>query len=366
MSAGGSTLSRVTDLVYRRAAPDDARALAGLAAATFPLACPPSSVPQDQAAFIGAHLSVGAFERYLADPARDLLVADAGADGLVGYTMLALGEPSDPDVAAVVTTRPTAELSKCYLLGNQHGTGVGRRLMELTLEVARGRSLPGVWLGVNAENARARAFYRRHGFEVVGERTFEVGAAREHDLVLARSLADISVSSMLAVPGIRRDEPPSGLAEGPNLAAWLDYHRGTFEMKCHGLDDAQLAERALPPSTLSLLGLLRHLTEVERSWFQRGLAGEEVAPLYYSEADPDGDFDSLDSHPVAEVWAAWREATARSREIATTEQDLERTYLRRGEPVSVRWVLSHMLEEYARHNGHADLLRERIDGQRGE
>lgn len=366
MSEGGSTLSQVTDLVYRRAAPDDARALADLAAATFPLACPPSSDPQDQAAFVAAHLSAEAFARYLADPARDLLVADAGADGLVGYTMLVLGEPSDPDVAAAVTTRPTAELSKCYVLGEQHGAGVGRRLMELTLEVARGRSLPGVWLGVNDANARAQAFYRRHGFEVVGERTFQVGAAREHDLVLTRSLADISVSSMLARPGITRAEPTSGLDEGPNLAAWLDYHRATLELKCHGLDDAQLAERAIPPSTLSLLGLVRHLTEVERSWFQRGVAGQDITPLYYSDEDPDGDFDSLDSHPVADVWAAWREAVDRSRAITAAEHDLERTFPRRGEEVSVRWVLSHMLEEYARHNGHADLLRERIDGNRGE
>jgi hypothetical protein len=118
---------------------------------------------------------------------------------------------------------------------------------------------------------------------------------------------------------------------------------------------------------MSLLGLVRHLTEVERSWFGRRIAGGDPAPLYYSEPDnPDGDFDDLDSPDVATVFAVWRTACAESREIVASVS-LDSTAKRRdGIDVTVRWILLHMLEEYARHNGHADFLRERIDGATGE
>ncbi|WHP19204.1 GNAT family N-acetyltransferase [Cellulomonas sp. ES6] len=184
MSAVGPTPDRPGATV-RRARPDEAVAVAGLAAATFPLACPPSSTPEDHAAFVAAHLTTAHFADHLADPARDVLVADDDGE-LVGYTLLVAGEPYAPEVAAVVPLRPTVELSKCYVLAGRHGGGVARELMAASLDVARARGAAGVWLGVNGENLRAQAFYRRSGFVVVGTRTFQVGDQRHDDLVLHR------------------------------------------------------------------------------------------------------------------------------------------------------------------------------------
>jgi hypothetical protein len=164
-----------------------------------------------------------------------------------------------------------------------------------------------------------------------------------------------------------RTDPAPVADERTTLAGFLDYHRDTLVLKCEGLTDEQLRLRAVPPSGMSLLGLVRHLTEVERSWFGRRIAGGDPAPLYYSEPDnPDGDFDDLDSPDVATVFAVWRTACAESREIVASVS-LDSTAKRRdGIDVTVRWILLHMLEEYARHNGHADFLRERIDGATGE
>jgi uncharacterized damage-inducible protein DinB len=162
-----------------------------------------------------------------------------------------------------------------------------------------------------------------------------------------------------------RIDPPYEAGERAMLDAWLDYHRATLAMKCDGLSDAQLRERAVPPSTLSLLGLVRHMADVERNWFRRVLGGGDAPPLYWSDDDPDGDFDNVDTADVADGFAVWRSACEWARQ-ATAAASLETTGLRRGEPVSLRWILVHMIEEYARHNGHADLLRERIDGTVGD
>jgi len=165
-----------------------------------------------------------------------------------------------------------------------------------------------------------------------------------------------------------RTEPPQVGDDRATLTGFLDFHRDTLEWKCAGLTPEQLRERAVPPSSMSLLGLVRHLAEVERGWFQRGVAGETVVPLYYSDDDPDGDFDNVDGATQADVdeaFATWRAAVARAREIIAAAS-LDDTFTRRDGEISVRWVLVHMIEEYARHNGHADLLRERIDGATGE
>jgi uncharacterized damage-inducible protein DinB len=164
----------------------------------------------------------------------------------------------------------------------------------------------------------------------------------------------------------RTDPPMSGLDEREMLRAWLEYHRETLLWKCDGLSAEQLAERSVPPSTMSLLGLVRHMTEVERNWFLRVFAGETAPPLYYSDDDPDGDFDSIDPSKFDDEMAMFHETIERSREIEETAKSLDETGLRRGEPCSLRWILIHMVEEYARHNGHADLLRERIDGVTGD
>ena len=150
------------------------------------------------------------------------------------------------------------------------------------------------------------------------------------------------------------------------LAGVLAAQRATLEAKCAGLA-AELAERSVPPSTLSLLGLVRHLADVERRWFRQVLAKEDAPPRFSSPTSPDDDFDGATADPAvaAEAWTAWREEVAFA-EALTATADLELT----GEDgwrgtVSLRWVLVHMIEEYARHNGHADLLRERIDGAVG-
>jgi uncharacterized damage-inducible protein DinB len=183
------------------------------------------------------------------------------------------------------------------------------------------------------------------------------GAGRVHDRVQSGILGGMTDN---------RVDPPFQAGERPMLEAWLDYHRGTLARKCAGLSDEQLRERAVPPSTLSLLGLVRHMADVERNWFRRVLGGEDAPPLYWSEADPDGDFDNVDTSDVAEGFERWREECEHARQATAAAPSLDVTGLRRGTPVSLRWILIHMIEEYARHNGHADLLRERIDGTVGE
>jgi uncharacterized damage-inducible protein DinB len=148
------------------------------------------------------------------------------------------------------------------------------------------------------------------------------------------------------------------------LEAWLDFHRITLERKCHGLAPEQLRRRAVPPSALSLLGLVRHMADVERGWFRRALAHEDAPPHYRSEQDPNGAFTNVDSADVAQAFATWQAECAYARTVMASFNDLDtlgRYTARPGRP-SVRWVLVHMIEEYARHNGHADLLREVIDG----
>ena len=148
------------------------------------------------------------------------------------------------------------------------------------------------------------------------------------------------------------------------LEAWLDFHRMTLERKCHGLSPAQLRRRAVPPAALSLLGLVRHMADVERNWFRRALAHEEAPPHYRSDQAPTGAFDHVDTADVEEAFTTWRAECMHARTVVASFSDLDalgRDAARLGRP-SVRWVLVHMIEEYARHNGHADLLREVIDG----
>jgi uncharacterized damage-inducible protein DinB len=165
-----------------------------------------------------------------------------------------------------------------------------------------------------------------------------------------------------------RPEPPLTADERATLEGFLDFHRATLELKCRGLTPEQLAARSVPPSSISLLGLVRHLADVETGWFHRVATGTARTPQFYSDAEPDGDFDHATGtqDAVDEAFTAWREAVDESRAIgARTPLDATFEHPRHG-PTSLRWVLVHMVEEYARHNGHADLLRERIDGVTGE
>jgi uncharacterized damage-inducible protein DinB len=168
-----------------------------------------------------------------------------------------------------------------------------------------------------------------------------------------------------------RGEPPTLGDERDTLVAFLRWQRETLELKCSDLSPDQLAQRSVEPSTMSLLGLLRHMADVERGWFKWFMAGEDIADRFSSESNPDGDFDDARPDPelVAEAWEAWREEVAWADEFVANHPDLDEPGKRkdrwRGE-MSLRWVLVHMIEEYARHNGHADLLRERIDGRVGQ
>jgi len=176
-------------------------------------------------------------------------------------------------------------------------------------------------------------------------------------------------ADMFTDPGTDPREGGTSLGdEQATLTEFLRCQRLTLQLKCADLDAEQLARRAVDPSTMSLLGLVRHLAEVERGWFRRRFAGQDVPKRYQSGAQPDGDFDGAvaDQAVVDEAWAAWREEVAFAEQFAA-ETDLDFVGTDGGgEPISMRELLVHMIEEYARHNGHADLLRERIDGRLGQ
>ncbi|MEV5979853.1 DinB family protein [Streptomyces sp. NPDC052114] len=165
----------------------------------------------------------------------------------------------------------------------------------------------------------------------------------------------------------RRTEPPHAVAgERASLTAFLQYQRETLAMKCAGLTAEQLRERSVPPSDMSLLGLVRHLAEVERSWFRNVLNGEALTSNWQGRVPGEhADFDVTDADPD-EAFEVWHAECARSRAIVDVLDSLDTTVDFRDDTYSLRYVLTHMIEEYARHNGHADLLRERIDGATGE
>jgi len=160
--------------------------------------------------------------------------------------------------------------------------------------------------------------------------------------------------------------PPLTACEREMLRGFLDYHRATLALKCDGLSDGDLRRRSMPPSTLSLLGLVRHMAEVERAWFRRAINGEDV-PLVWSD---EGDFQVAYDASAAtrsSAFAAWQAEVEHSRRIEAQAASLDVTghQARSGDEVSLRLVMLHVFQEYARHNGHADLLREGIDGTVG-
>jgi len=157
--------------------------------------------------------------------------------------------------------------------------------------------------------------------------------------------------------------------EKQTLVEYLRYQRLTLELKCSGLDAEQLARRSVEPSTMSLLGLLRHMAEVERGWFRQVAAGLDVPRLYRTDAESDLDWDGAVADPavVDQAWAALSEEQEFADRLIAEADDLGVVFADKGgNPISLRELLVHMIEEYARHNGHADLLRERIDGRLGQ
>ncbi|MFA4082294.1 GNAT family N-acetyltransferase [Mycobacteroides salmoniphilum] len=159
----------------------DSAEVAAVAARTFPLACPPSSTPEDIAAFIAANLSTNNFDEYIRE--HRVLVAREN-DVIIGYSMLVNGVVEDPDVQRAVTLRPAMQLSKMYVLPEFHQAGVAGALMTAALADAAARGAIGVWLGVNQENERAQRFYAKHGFNRSGTKTFQVGERLENDYVM--------------------------------------------------------------------------------------------------------------------------------------------------------------------------------------
>jgi Protein of unknown function (DUF664) len=169
-------------------------------------------------------------------------------------------------------------------------------------------------------------------------------------------------------PEVARTEPLLVADERTALAGWLDYHRATLLWKCAGLTGDQLVVRPIQPSSLSLLGLVRHMAEVERGWFRRRFSGQPDLALIYSSDDfPDGDFDLTDPASAEADFAAFAAECAAANDAARGHSlDEAFTHGRTGDTFDLRWVYIHMIEEYARHNGHADLIREFIDGVTGD
>jgi hypothetical protein len=178
----------------------------------------------------------------------------------------------------------------------------------------------------------------------------------------------IMVAMTWTAPQAQRSSEPYVAGERAMLEGWLDWHRGTLLHKCAGLTGEQLAQASVPPSGLSLLGLVRHMADVERTWFRSRVSGEQVAALYsHPDGRPGAAFDLADPARAEEDFAILAaEVDACRAAVAALPLEHTFTHGRTGETMSLRWVYVHMIEEYARHNGHADLIRERIDGVTGE
>lgn len=159
---------------------------------------------------------------------------------------------------------------------------------------------------------------------------------------------------------------PSAAAERVLLEGWLQWHRETLLVKCAGLSPAQLASAVVEPSNLTLLGLVRHMTEIERWWFRRSFAGHRIGDVFTGPNDGDEGLNGIDAAVAEHDFAMFR-AEVEACDAAVAGRGLDETFMSpRGRPVSLRWVYLAMIQEYARHNGHADFLRERIDGASGD
>jgi uncharacterized damage-inducible protein DinB len=162
----------------------------------------------------------------------------------------------------------------------------------------------------------------------------------------------------------RRIDPEFVQAERPMLESWLDFHRTTLLLKCEGLDDAARKARPISTSNLSLHGLVRHMAEVERNWFSRVLQQQPAPSIWFDPEVEDSELVPLDEADWADDLAAWTAECDLSR-AAAARYELDDAGMRHGSVCSLRWIYVHMIEEYARHNGHADLIRELLDGAVG-
>jgi uncharacterized damage-inducible protein DinB len=177
----------------------------------------------------------------------------------------------------------------------------------------------------------------------------------------------MTVMTWIAPEVTDREEPGPTGDERAQVERWLDFHRKTLLTKCAGLTAEQLATASVPPSNLTLIGLVRHMAEVERSWFRTRFRGEPVGTMWSTDEQPDAEFENVDAATAEQDYAIFLKEVDLAR-AAVADRDLDDTYHNayRNAPMDLRWIFLHMIEEYARHNGHADLIRERIDGATGD
>lgn len=164
-------------------------------------------------------------------------------------------------------------------------------------------------------------------------------------------------------PRMQQDEPTRG--ERATLIGYLEHYRQTLRLKCDGLGAARMAARAVPPSNISLLGLVRHLARVEQSWFRRVIEDHPDLPRHFQDEDAGFSFDELDETWVAHSWQLWSREVAHARDVLG-RVELDDVVEVGGQQIEVRDVIVHLIEEYARHCGHADLVRECLDGRTGQ
>ena len=177
------------------------------------------------------------------------------------------------------------------------------------------------------------------------------------------------MTSSWTAPTADRLDPDRIAGERESLEQWLDYQRATLLQKCSGLTAEQLCLKSIPPATMSLIGLVRHMNDVERWWFRINVGEEDVSNQFWSDDNPDGDFDDVAPDTAEVDLAAFHDEIAAAK-AAVADRGLDDVVPGRGhhgkQSRDVRWIYVHMIEEYARHNGHADLLRELIDGSTGD
>lgn len=168
-------------------------------------------------------------------------------------------------------------------------------------------------------------------------------------------------------PEDTRTGPPFMDGERESLENWLEFYRQTLPLKVAGLTAHQLCQASVPPSSLTLIGLVRHLTEVERYWFSNVVAGSEQEPVYGTPENSDADFDEYSPATALADLAAYQDELVAVRELAAQVDSLDDAVVgkRKGQELNLRWIYTHMIEEYARHLGHMDMVRECLDGQTG-
>ena len=198
-----------------------------------------------------------------------------------------------------------------------------------------------------------------------GDDGYNRGLARPVHIAAFRKV--LTMTKTWTAPAVDRTESPNVAPERTAAEALLDYLRETLLWKCAGLNADQLTQRSVPPSSMSLLGLVRHMAEVERVWFRTRIAGEDLGPIYCSDTRPDGDFDDVDAADAEADFATYqREVDAARAVLAARSFDDTFAMTRPDATIDVRALVLHMIEEYARHCGHADLLRECVDGATGD